>query len=186
MKKILLLVLVCLVSCSSFAQTKERNQELKSIVGISPIRLWNSLRIKYERVLNSKFTYGGILTGYYTNYTNYPGVQLTPIIKFYFKEKAPKGFYAQAKILAGFSQNNSFDSGVDEKQFFTSFGAGIAVGYQLLWGKDNRWSIDMNVGFKYTTNAPEPKDDIYCDHVNWHIIGPGSIPDGLVSIGYRF
>jgi hypothetical protein len=186
-------MLVCLVSLSSFGQIEDNNQELKTVVGVSPIRLWNGLRIKYERVLNDKVTYGGILTGYYASF---PGVQLAPIARFYFKKQAPEGLYAQAKVVAGLFQNEYLASGnVKKKQTFFNTGAGIALGYQLLWGKDNRWSIDLNMGAKFVGSVPTP-DDIaegvegnlgkVVDIASWHLTGPGSIFDGLVSIGYRF
>jgi hypothetical protein len=206
MKKISLFMVVCLFSLSLFAQTEEKQtKEFNSVVSVSPFRLLTGLRIKYERVLTPKITYGGILTGYYGSY---PGVQLAPIARYYFKEKAPEGFYAQVKIAAGFFQSSYSDvvldsNGVpqneyeDKKQSFTNFGAGIAAGYQLLWGKNNKWSIDINLGVKFVGNVPKPElyaDDWISqsgvesavDNTVWYFTGPGSIVDGLISIGYRF
>jgi hypothetical protein len=202
MKKYFLLLMLTMLTCGISAQ---ENQEFKNVVSVSPFRIWNGLRIKYERPLNEKLTYGGILTGYYGSY---PGVQLAPIARYYFKGSAPEGFYAQAKIVGGFySRSISVDiydrpyDGLlgranhigeeDRTQTFTSFGVGIAAGYQLFWGKNNRWSIDINLGVKLTNAIPDPtlKDNenvISIDNAAWLLTGPGSIVDGLISIGYRF
>lgn len=188
------------VGLNGFAQ---ENHEFKSVWGISPLRLWDGLRIKYERVLTPQVTYGGMLTGYYgrSGYfgSTTPGVKLAPVARFYFKGTAPEGFYAQGKIAGGIFQKNATHypghgeaPAVDEKeQTFTSFGGGLAGGYQLLWGKDNRWSIDVNIGVKYMSDMPHrtfgDADHRFIDHtrLDWYIYGPGSIIDGLVSIGYR-
>ena len=166
------------------------SQRKSSILGVSPIRLWSGLRLKYERPINDKITYGGILTGYYGSY---PGIQLAPIGRFYFKAKAPEGFYAQAKIVGGYFQANYTSKYGDKKQSFTNFGGGIALGYQLLWGKDNKWTIDINLGVKVVGNVPQPpdNDDTFgignaFSNAGWYTLGPGSIVDGLISIGYRF
>jgi hypothetical protein len=79
----------------------------------------------------------------------------------------------------------------NRKQSFTNFGAGLAAGYQLLWGKDNRWSIDINLGVKFVSNIPEPtfkenENILDLDNLGWYLTGPAIIVDGLVSIGYRF
>jgi hypothetical protein len=206
-KTILLLMLVSWFSISLLAQTEEKqSQAFKDVVGVSPLRLWNGLRIKYERVLTPKITCGGILTGYYGLY---PGVQLAPVARFYFKGKAPEGFYLQAKIVSGFFQSSYIDVVLDEsgnpvkkrngdniyedrKQLFSNFGAGIAAGYQFLWGTNNSWSVDINLGLKVVGNVPESNEsDIwkiqsFVDSITWYLTGPGSIVDGLISIGYRF
>jgi hypothetical protein len=203
MKKVFwFLLLMIAVSLNGFAQ---ENHEFKSVFGVSPFRLWNGLRLKYERVLTPKVTYGGILTGYYGST---PGIQLAPIARYYFKGTAPEGFYAQAKIVGSFQSRNitvdiydrPYDgfwgsanriATEDRKQTFTSFGAGLAAGYQLLWGKNSRWSVDINLGVKFVGNIPEPtlkenEKTLDLDNLGWYLTGPGSIVDGLVSIGYRF
>jgi len=152
-------------------------QETNLVVGISPIRLWNGLRVKLEKPKNNKFTYGGILTYYYDH--TFPGIQIAPIARFYFKKHAPEGFYAQAKLPVSYFFNA--DTPV-------SFGLGVALGNQILWGKDDRWSLDLNFGFKFITPSFKSTGDLG-DIVNlggYYLTGPGSFIDGLISIGYRF
>ena len=207
MNKVTLFLLFSIISSSLIAQEK---QEFKNIIGISPLQLTNGVRVKYERPINKTITYGGILTGYYPNPTfhEYTGVQLAPFARFYFREKAPGGFYAQAKILGGIYSAEitidvfdkpytpDFDRTLikfeDRTHTFTRFGGGVAVGYQVIWGVNKRMVLDVNLGFKYIGNIPMPtikdNEEIFpCNHLtDWLIIGPGSIIDGLISIGYRF
>ena len=204
MNKIKLLLIFTIINSSLVAQEE---QELKNILGVSPLQIVNGVRIKYERVLNGQITYGGILTGYYPNpkYHDYSGVQLAPIARLYFKENAPKGFYCQAKILGGVHsteivfietyQINSEDFFVkseNKKHTFASFGAGMAIGFQAIWGENKRMVLDMNLGLKYMGDIPMPankeNEEVYSrnNSEDWFLIGPASIIDGLISIGYRF
>ena len=187
MKKLLLTVIaVIAIASTASAQT---SSEPKNIIGIWPGRLGNGIRIKYERTLSEKFTIGGTLTGYYGVF---PGFQVAPAGRFYFKPNAPEGFYVQGKVLIGFYSQNSNSKSVvdgnlytDDKTSFTRFGGGVAVGYQLLWGKTDRWSLDLNIGVKYHGQNPTFGDG-EVDNGKWGLFGPGSIVDGLASIGYRF
>ena len=207
MKKVTLLLLLSTLSLSVIAQEK---QDFKNIIGISPLQLFNGVRIKYERTLNEKITYGGILTGYYPNpaFHSYTGVQIAPTIRGFFKENAPKGFYVQAKILGGiYSAENTIEiydkpyspdyeriyiKSEDRIKKFASFGVGMAIGFQTVWGEKKRMILDMNLGLKYMGNSPSPKlkdnEERFPDtkHLNWYVFGPASIVDGLISIGYRF
>jgi hypothetical protein len=212
MKKFLIfwswvILALCISSFSSPLSAQRGTSEFKHLVGVSPFALWHGLRVKYENVLVPKLTVGGVLTGYYGGVC--PGVQLAPIGRFYFKGNAPEGFYAQAKIVSGIYFDNvsvyNTDSGenVDKKYSFTSFGGGIAAGYQILWGRNDKWSVDINLGFKlvgppkdYKLKDNETYDDGPSGYersfdkigtgLGWILWGPGSIVDGLVSIGYRF
>jgi hypothetical protein len=206
MKKVTILFLFSTLCLSVIAQEK---QEFKNIIGVSPFQLANGVRIKYERLQNGNFTYGGILTGYYPNpkYHDYSGVQLAPIARYYFKEKAPKGFYAQAKILGGIysteleietydkpytpDSERTFIKSEHKRQTFSSFGGGLAIGFQTVWGDRKRLIIDINLGLKYmgdiSATLKDNEELFPCNHLeDWYFIGPASIIDGLISIGYRF
>jgi hypothetical protein len=191
MKKVLFFcLLVGLFSTSLFAQSeKNSDNDFNHIVGVSPFTLWHGVRVKYENVLTQKLTVGGTLTGYYGTF---PGVQIAPAVRFYFKGNAPEGFYAQAKIVGGYHSHTYTTSlveqvfGGEEEETFTtrfdSYGGGVAAGYQLLWGKNDKWTMDFNLGLKFATGNPGSVSGF----LGWGLAGPGSIVDGLVSIGYRF
>jgi hypothetical protein len=184
MKKVLFFcLLVSLFSTSLFAQTGEKQTgDFKHLVGVSPFTLWHGLRLKYEAVLTPKMTLGGTLTGYYGG--SFPGGQLAPLARFYFKGNAPEGFYAQAKIVGGYHSFTGKEiSGEESKKGFMAYGGGIAAGYQLLWGKSDKWSLDFNLGAKFVLNNNEGG---LASGASWVLLGPGSIVDGMVSIGYRF
>ena len=207
MKKITLLLIISIISLNLTAQEK---QEFKNILGISPFQIVNGVRIKYERVLDNNTTFGGIITGYYPHpkYHDYSGFQLAPIARYYFMGKAPKGFYAQAKVLTGvYSTDIAIDTydipysphiernyinSEHRKHTFARFGGGVAIGLQAIWGDRKRMVLDLNLGLKYMGDITMPKikenEEIFpCNHLeDWLIIGPGSIIDGLISVGYRF
>ena len=208
MKKYILLILLSIISLNIFAQEKK---EFKNNVGISPLQLFNGVRVKYERSLNNEITLGGIITGYYQQpkYHSFPGVQLAPIARYYFMGKAHQGFYAQAKILSGI-YSTEIEIDIYDKPYtpdfertliktehrkyaFTRLGGGIAIGCQLIWGDNKRLVLDVNLGFKYmgdvTTPTIKDNEEIFpCNHhlADWFVMGPGSIIDGLISLGYRF
>ena len=179
MKKVLLVLMLSAVSLSMFAQEP---REFRHIVGLSPFQLLSGVRVKYETPLNDRFSVGGLATFYYGNF---PGFQLAPQARFFFRENAPEGFYAQAKLVAGFhSLRNAYPS-----VNFSSFGAGVALGYQVFFGRDRRWTFDVNLGLKGVGGPPSQANEWAEDAVNttvWFLTGPGSIIDGLISIGYRF
>lgn len=185
-----------------------------NIISFEPIRLWNGLRFKYERVLGDRFTAGTQATIYYGNYSGY---QISPLARFYFKRNAPEGFYAQAKIPLGLFKNEytAFisDDGTnipirdyygnlingevkDKKQTFFNAGLGLAVGWQMLFGKTDNWSLDFNMGVKFVSGIPEPEDVYVSEYdftssnawsnTGWYLTAPGSIFDVLLTIGYRF
>lgn len=182
-------MMTCVCCFSVFGQAVEKNHVGESVVGISPVRLWNGLRIKYEFVFSEKLTFGGTGTYYYGMY---PGFQIAPTGRYYLKNNAPEGLYLQGKIVGGYYKTDWYTSeGEDTTKSFTNFGLGAAVGYQMLWGKNSQWSLDLNIGVKFVGNVPKWEDDEYgfasaLDNATWYSTGPGSILDGLVSIGYRF
>ena len=166
--------------CIVYVKKEYQTQGFKNIVGISPFRLINGLRIKYETRLNGNVTCGGFLTYYYpTSYMpkGYGGIQFAPFARHYYRT-APKGEYFQGKILGGIFYPSTF----------TYFGAGLAWGYQFI-GKNNRWTLDINLGLKVALASHFPStggEDDYFAVMWWYIAGPGSFVDGLFSIGYRF
>lgn len=211
MKRLFLLVIASCAAMTSVPAQTETGTPLpnqgRNIISTSPLRLWNGVLIRYERVLNDRFTVGGTGTYYYDGL--FPGFQISPAARFYFKKKAPEGFYLQVRFVAAHHSyiyelavysnddpNGTYLRTIDKKQRFTSLGGGIAGGYQLLWGKTDRWSADFNLGVKLLKTPPLPKEDNrflpgttsggVFSGLYWVLVGPGSILDGSVSIGYRF
>jgi len=184
----------CIVYVKKGYERKEYQvQEFKNIVGISPFKfIMLSLRVKYERIFNEKNTFGITLTSYYIRdiYMS-GGVQLGLFERFYIT--APKGWYGQLKLVGGIY--NTTHGFVDNEyktrtESFTSFGGGVACGYQVL-SKNNRWVIDINIGLKWVTGdscMPLKEGEYFpSEHRHWDWWFGGGCPiDGLISIGYRF
>jgi hypothetical protein len=178
------------------AKKKKRPANGKNIVSVEPIRIWSGLRFKYERVFEDKYTAGSQATIYYGLH---PGFQLAPFGRLYFKQNAPEGLYAQGKIVLGINQSifdvysgNSWTTS-EKKETFFNYGAGVALGYQTIFGSRDQWSIDVTMGLKYVSPIPEPKlsDEDFglanaVDNAAWYLTGAGSWLDFLITIGYRF
>lgn len=181
MKKIKVLVLIAFFgTCAAFSQ--DRN-----IVTFSPLGLVNKVKFKYEHSFNNNISVGGFAAMYYGLY---PGVQIAPFGRYYFGEEGPEGVYLQAKLLAGFHQYEYVDetTGNNAKKPFSSYGGGLGIGYQRLTGKNKNIAIDVAIGFKLMTPPIQSNNQIYTD-VNsgvYLLTGPGSLYDGLLSVGLSF
>jgi hypothetical protein len=169
MKKTFFILALSLVSLGMFAQ---ETREFRHLVGISPFQLGSGIRVKYETPLNNRFTVGGVLTYYYGSF---PGIHLAPQARLFFRSNAPDGFYAQFRAVAGYHF---------ETEISTTFGAGLALGYQVFFGRSNRIFLDFNIGARFMT--PVVEDMSGFEDTTWFLWGPGSLIDGLFSIGYRF
>ena len=163
----------------------------KNVIGLSVFGLINKVKIKYERTLTPKFTAGATLAGYYGLY---PGVQLSPFVRYYFRPQAPKGLYLQGQvgaywhtsIITYISNLNSSGNVVEYagEATISNVGAGAALGYQWLLGKRNRVSVDINGGFKSYKTGLANEDNLV--GLTWYTTGPGSFFNGLISFGYAF
>lgn len=185
-KAILLAVLAVLTVSFSFAQ-----DEGKQIVGVSPGFLIRGLRVKYETPIKEKISVGGTLSGYFLA-TSYPGIQIAPFARYYFKE-ATDGFYGQFKLQGGFHSAKIIENQELVNKSFVAFGGGIAFGYQRVISKNGRWLFDANIGIRVSAYPPEGDKEDAADAfigglktANWGSMGPGSVFDGLFSICYRF
>jgi hypothetical protein len=190
-----LLLLLTLATALMFQAAKAQEQtnsslsqpEKKHIVTIAPFGFVNKFKIKYERVLTSKFTTGATFAQYYGTY---PGTQFTGFSRLYFGNEAPDGLYLQGQV-AVFKHTYEIDEERPElKQTFTSGGAGIGLGYQWLSGKKKNIVIDIMGGLKLY-NMPERKDEIEIEQealqgISWYYTGPGSFFNGTIGIGYAF
>jgi len=189
MKKIFF-VLVFISTVSSV--TAQNN-----IIGFDLTLYLNRVKIKYERVLSDRYTIGSQSTIFYGWF---PGFQLAPIGRMYFKKDAPEGFYAQGKICMGIFQSGhqSVVSGEEKTQIFSNFGAGFAFGYQWLLGDNKQWSVDLSLGLKFVGSVPiygsmgNSWDELLNawhtipGNTAWRLFGPGSFVDTLFTVGYRF
>ena len=190
--KIILIVSLFAISFSVIAQ--------KQVITFAPLGFWNKLRVKYEKPLNDNLSAGIYLNAYYAVFK---GVRLDPFVRLYPGGKAPKGFYLQGKLVAGYfnskieyeyEQITPTDTvTLEEYQWksFPTFGGGLGLGYQFLIGK-SEFPIDLYLGFQYSKfTAPtsvvvnnikyETLDDAL-----WYFTGPGSFLNMNFGIGFSF
>lgn len=163
-----LLLLFLLFSQMVYAQEKEK--EHRNIISIEPIALINRFKIKYERLLNDKFTTGAYVSYYpeFYSWNKITGIELAPFLRYYFSHDAPDGFYMQVKPLLGYYQSDLsymgtiFDSSytanfgwhyyyhkIIQRSNFFGIGIGGDIGIQLLKGEHRRITIDCSIGVKY-------------------------------------
>ena len=215
MKKLLfsaLLLVACLVQTQA--------QDTKHVIRFSPFGVVNKVRLQYEYALTDNVSAGAIGSYYYALF---PGIKLEPFARYYLTNTpAPEGLYLQAKAVGGrfssrlgyvavtehyneageFSHFSASADDIIKKRQFTTGGAGIAIGYQALLGKENRVSIDFNLGAQYvhypkeirkfreeaivdgkrqvTTYTPDFADKV------WTYTGPGAYFNPMLSFGYSF
>lgn len=113
----------------------------------------------------------------------YPGYQILPFAKFFFRENNSKGFYMYVNAFYG--QNKGLPNKKDK--YYACYGGGFGGGFQALLGHNKRGILDLALGVKgietkanlSMSNVPESYNDYY-------FIGPGSIIDGMIGIGFRF
>ncbi|NCO54469.1 MAG: hypothetical protein GW876_03570 [Bacteroidetes bacterium] len=176
------------LSFSTIAQTQ--------VITFAPMGLVNKFRMKYENVLNGNFTSGLYFNAYYAYFK---GIRFDPFIRLYPADKAPKGFYIQAKAVVGYFNSNlvyDYQDMVDtlsfkQKKNFSTYGGGIGIGYQFLVGK-GQMPIDLFLGFQYS-KFTAPQTSVYngktyttSDDVIWYFTGPGSFLNCNFGIGFSF
>jgi hypothetical protein len=157
MKKLLLFALLLLacffVQDVTYAQGYTRN----NVVKINPLSLGLlTLNASYERVIN--FNTSLQLGVYYTNVTifgtSWEGVGITPEARVYLGKSKPRakltpeGFYvapfARLQLLAITSE--LVEPGSEAKASLSNVSGGVVGGYQLLWGKYDRYTLDLFIG----------------------------------------
>jgi hypothetical protein len=165
-----LLFVILFFSSIAFGQEKEKQH--RNILAIEPLSFINRFKVKYERVLNDKFT-TGVFISYYPEFYSWnkiTGTEVSPFLRYYFSKDPPDGFYVQAKALLGFYKSNipyiDLDSsygcggfignsgtcykGTELKNMnFWGIGIGGDIGMQSLEGKHERITIDWSIGAKY-------------------------------------
>lgn len=113
----------------------------------------------------------------------YPGYQILPFAKFFFRENNSKGFYMYVNAFYG--QSKGLPNKKDK--YYACYGGGFGGGFQTLFGHNKRGILDLALGVK----GIETKANLSMSHVpesydDYYFIGPGSIIDGMIGIGFRF
>jgi hypothetical protein len=195
---IALMAMFCIVSTGLTNQVIAQD---KNVITFAPFGIINKLRFRYEHAVGGKSSLGAAVTGYHGIYGIFKGFKIEPAYRFYFSDQALDGLYLQGKMIIG-RYNAELDfvptgnaflvlPTVTEETSFTSIGGGLNLGYQKAVGKNQKWVIDVNGGFKYCSFPAEYTDrfgNIYfpLEKAPFYLLGPGSWWDGTVAIGYRF
>jgi hypothetical protein len=195
MKKFLLIFFI-LSSFASYSQSIDDkfvhfNPSKNNNLTISPFGFINKIRLKYELSTSNHLSIGGYFSGYYGSFK---GFQIAPLMRYYLIDFAPEGFYIEGKIL--FSRYNVWD--YENKETYTnpfllhsfrSMGLGGGIGYQYIAGRKNNLVVDFNLGLKIMSPAFTRRSNIAksgLDNLYYYTLGPGSLFDGHLGIGYLF
>lgn len=177
----------------TFAQYGKRHQNLLSI---SPFGLVNKVRIGYERSLGKKVSIG--VNGSYYYDEVYPGYQVSPFFRYYFKLAHHGGWYVHFNYtyFDHLAQVKDRTVAVAQGQGkilyelnFTGHGGGLGLGYQMLLGKKKNIGLDFMGGIKH---LPIPKTTDFNRSQSqtlkndWILMGPGSFFNGKVGLSYVF
>lgn len=187
MKKIILIFISTFFVSSMYGQMHTNRSTMKgNIFTFSPLGLINKVKVKYERPLDDNVTLGSFAAWYYGFY---PGVQIAPIVRYYFGNKSVNRFYLQAKVLFDY-HNIRFSETTDP---FFAVGGGFSIGYQFFASGDNFIALDIAIGLKLVIPASNISTgssgaygfgNIVDPELWWYVIGPGSVFDSLFSIGF--
>lgn len=157
MKRLFTSILLLLLVVSALQSVQAQGYTRSNLLKINPLSLGLlTFNGSYERVIsyNSSVQLGF----YYTNAsvfgTSWEGVGITPETRIYlFKSKpdarmAPEGFYvapfARLQLLS--IASGMLESGKEARASLSAISGGVTGGYQFLWGKEERFSLDLFIG----------------------------------------
>jgi hypothetical protein len=211
MRKIIFIVLAFLFCFgqAAFSQTTgapSASTYKKNVITFHPIGVVNKVRLKYEYAVAPNISIGAIGSAYYGIY---PGIQVSPFLRYYFDAEAPHGLYLQGSVPISV-HNLTYGEGYDylaydpfsgafyvassykpREENFATAGLGLGLGYQIMTGKRKGIVIDIMIGAKFMIDAPEP---VYPDFDGynytsvdtWNATGPGSLFNGMLGVGFAF
>ena len=179
------LTIIIITQSQAFAQGKtlEFNQyatvpdkTYKNLITFAPLGIANKLRFRYERVVAKSYSIGLQVSTYYGLYPSY---QALLVGRYYRAKEAPLGKYFMQQIGIGkhrYKNTDDYSSGAI---------IGIAVGNQTALDKEKRFTLDFYIGVKATIMNDDAFSNDY-DVSNWYSIGPGSIFNCGLNLGFRF
>ena len=168
------------------AQAQTPDRPTGPVVSVGVYGVSANVGAQVEQRIGHHFSLSVLGARYFS--ADYPGYQAALAARYYFRPKAPLGFYLQAQAGAfrtkeqvisdypgHYSQSGSQTNG---------HGGGLGLGYQ--WRVGQRLVANFGFGLKFYPHHLGEKCD--CSYVgDWYALGqPGSLLDGQLSIGYAF
>lgn len=189
MKKITILILIC-ISTISIAQEKQEENYPQDINKKHEIKLnalgliaFEWLDVSYEYLINEESSFGtGLLIGFNNDSSldEYRKFSLTPYYRRYFSNKYARGFFVEGFGMLHSYENNYYDYYYDINGNYqpnynnddtkTEFAVGIAVGGKFISKKGFTTEIYLGIG-----------RNLGGDNSSLEAVGRGGI-----SLGYRF
>jgi hypothetical protein len=173
-----------------FSNTSSFSQEVlikpkHNVVAVSPLSLLagscNSARIRFQHAIKYRFAFGTDIKYYFPN--DYPGYQVSPFVKMFTKKENAEGVYIYGTAVYG--KNKGLPD--DKTLYYECYGIGGGAGFQMVFGKTKCWQFDIALGLKsVTTHSNLSHHSIPEEYLVYYLVGPAAIPDGIISIGFRF
>lgn len=152
-------LLLCAVMALTFFSAKA--QDAKNTLKINPLSaLLSTGSIFYERKVSDGMSaqLGLAYTGIKISDTKFTGLAITPEVRFYIKQHAPTGLYAAPFVRY---QNYTVSDDTDKGKY-NSFGGGILMGHQWIYGSG--FTLDLffgpsynNGNYKASSGTEEPE-----------------------------
>ena len=184
MRKLLLLLLLCILGLPIYSQELSLQTKYKNHIEVKPINLLaGQYNINYERVLSNRFSveagYGHYFGVEYDDGEKVFGNNVALNPRFYFTKRnfAPESYYFGPYLNYNILENRSANGDRDNLQLFEK---GLLIGRQ--WLKDNGIVFDINAGLAHLTTdvSDEETGDDYEDDA------PQFLPKVGIAIGYSF
>jgi hypothetical protein len=189
MKVILLLAALSGTASVASAQTVTSTPSRPgTIIEVGVFGLAPNIGLQLEKRLAPHFTLGVQAARYYKG--SYRGYQAALLGRYYFQGQAPGGLYGQGQVGI-YNHEGEIEAqmpGFHDRSRTTlkGVGAGVGIGYQLLFGPQKRLVANAALGLKFYFIKNLGLCD--CSYVgDWYSVGqPGSLLDGQFGVGYAF
>jgi hypothetical protein len=145
------------------------------------------VRIQYEMPLSTRASFGVNLNYYLRGWS---GPVLEPFIRVYGRKRGnAEGLFGQAKFIYGnlLTVDDGLQKIAPENKRWTTYGAGISIGYKFLVGKN--FTIEPLTGYRFLT-PPYFVNNSQKEFSGWFLpiwyLTTGQMIDFQIKFGYQF
>lgn len=185
MKALVLILAGTLLFFSNSDCVAQQQNIKRTSVAVSPLGFisgsYSNVRVRLQHALKYRFAFGTDVKYYFTE--QYPGYQVSPFVKIFTAKENAEGIYIYGTAVYG--QNKGLPD--DKTMYYECYGLGGGAGYQMVFGETKCWLLDAALGFKSVeTHSNLSRKNIPEEYLSYFLVGPAAIPDGTISIGFRF
>lgn len=186
MKKILIRSLTSIVILFITTELKAQDTvRVRNSILVSPFGLmagnYKKLRIRLQHECKSQVVFGTDVKYFFED--AYPGFQLMPFLKIFRVEENTHGDYAY--LTGVYGKNKGLPD--NTSHYYDCYGFGLGAGLQITFGEKKTGVIDLAGGLKFVgNNSNANRQQGTLGNLDYYLIGPASIIDGIIAIGFKF